>query len=147
MGHDVFISHSATDKEIANRIAETLEGGGVPCWVAPRDIRPGDTWGGSILKAIQSSKLMVIVFSTKSNESQQVMREVELAVQKNVVVLPFRVEEVEPSNDMKYFLSATHWLDALSPDFENHLDHLLVSARSILGKSDPASENTNSQGR
>ena len=135
MGHDVFISHSATDKEIANRIASKLEGGEVPCWVAPRDIRPGDTWGGSILKAIQSSKLMVIIFSSKSNESQQVMREVELAVQNNVVVLPFRVEDVQPSNDMKYFLSATHWLDALSTDLDTHLDHLFESARSILGKS------------
>ena len=101
MGHEVFISHSAADKDIANRVVATLEDGGVRCWVAPRDIRPGDTWGGSILKAIQSSQLMVIIFSSKSNKSQQVMREVELAVERNVVVLPFRVEDVEPSDDMK----------------------------------------------
>ena len=52
MSHDVFISHAAADKAIADAITQTLEDGGVQCWIAPRDIRPGDTWGGSIVKAI-----------------------------------------------------------------------------------------------
>ncbi len=132
MGHDVFISHAATDKIIAGEITSSLEKGGVRCWVAPRDIRPGDTWGGSIVKAIENCSIMVIVFSTNSNKSRQVLREVERAIQKNVVALPFRIDEQEPTGDMEYFLSATHWLDALNGDMETHYQHLLQTTLSIL---------------
>ena len=151
MGHEVFISHAATDKAVADGITNHLERGGVKCWVAPRDIRPGDTWGGSIVKAIESCSIMVILFSGNSNRSQQVLREVERAIQKNVVVLPFRIEEIEPTGDMEYFLSATHWLDAISGDLEYHYNHLLITTRSILGRdeseitSTPISEPTKNE--
>ena len=134
MKHDVFISHAATDKVIADEITNHLESGGVKCWVAPRDIRPGDTWGGSIVKAIEHCSIMVVLFSADSNKSQQVLREVERAVQKNVVVLPFRIDEIEPTGDMEYFLSATHWLDALTGDLNPHYELLLVTTLSILNR-------------
>ena len=33
----------------------------------------------------------------------------------DVVILPFRVENVDPSGAMAYFLGTEHWLDALTP--------------------------------
>lgn len=142
MGHDVFISHAAADKVIADDMVVALEQGGVHCWVAPRDIRPGDTWGGSIVKAIESSTIMVVIFSESSNKSRQVLREVERAVQKDVVVLPFRLDEVEPTGDMEYFLSATHWLEALGQDIQVHYQHLLRTTLSILKREAAAPQNS-----
>lgn len=141
MGHDVFISHAAADKAIADDMVVALELGGVNCWVAPRDIRPGDTWGGSIVKAIESSTIMVVIFSGNSNKSRQVLREVERAVQKDVVVLPFRLDEVEATGDMEYFLSATHWLEALGQDIQVHYKHLLSTTLSILKREAASPQN------
>jgi len=41
MAHDVFISHSAQDKAIADAVCAALENAAVRCWVAPRDVQPG----------------------------------------------------------------------------------------------------------
>ena len=73
MTHDIFISHASADKKVADAMTVALEVEGIQCWIAPRDIRPGDTWGGSIVRAIESSRMMVIIFSASSNASRQVL--------------------------------------------------------------------------
>lgn len=140
MAHEVFISHSSKDKVVADAVTASLEQAGIRCWIAPRDIRAGDSWGGAIVSAIESSKVMVVIFSSRSNDSKQVMREVERAVQHDVVVVPYRIEDVKPSKDMEYFLSATHWLDAMSPSMDKSLATLVETTSSILDRSEQDAE-------
>ena len=132
MAHHVFLSHSSIDKSVADKLCASLEKAGVQCWMAPRDIQAGQTWGASIVNAIENSLIMVVVFSENSNASKQVMREVERAVQKDIVVVPFRIDDTSPSRDMEYFLSATHWLDAQSQDLSSHMDDLIKIIISII---------------
>ena len=73
--HDVFITYSSHDKAIADAICESLELNGMGCWIAPRDILPGVEWGKGIIDGINSSRVMVLVYSSSSNDSPQVMRE------------------------------------------------------------------------
>ena len=68
MAHETFISHSSEDKVIADAVTASLEQANIRCWIAPRDIRPGDSWGGAIVEAIESSRVMVVIFSAKSND-------------------------------------------------------------------------------
>jgi hypothetical protein len=132
MAHDVFISHSAKDKPVADAVCATLENGGVRCWIAPRDIVPGTQWGEAIIDAISACRVMVLVFSSNANESQQIIREVERAVSKGIPVIPFRVEDVDPNKSLEYFISAPHWLDALTPPLEKHLGQLLSTIKLLL---------------
>jgi hypothetical protein len=132
MAHDVFISYSAEDRAVADAMCSTLEADGVRCWMAPRDIMPGADWGGSIIDAIASSRVMVLVLSSNSNASSQVKREVERAVNKEVVVIPFRIEDVSLSKSLEYQLSLTHWMDALTPPIEVHLQTLAGKIRQLL---------------
>src|SRR2546421_5205266 len=83
MPRDVFISHSAQDKKVAETICGALEQGGIQCWVAPRDVRPGRSFPGEITRAIQQNKVLLMIFSRHSNSSEQVLREVQLAVGEN----------------------------------------------------------------
>ena len=124
MAHDVFVSHSSNDKTIADAVCATLEGRGIRCWVAPRDILAGANWGESIVDAITDSEVMVLVLSANSNVSQQVMREVERAVNKGTVIIPLRVEDIPLSKSLEYFLSTAHWLDAYSGPLSGHLEEL-----------------------
>jgi formylglycine-generating enzyme required for sulfatase activity len=140
MAWDAFISHSAKDKETADAVCASLEAAGVRCWIAPRDIRPGDTWANAIVGAIDASRVMVIVFSSHSNDSRQVVRELELAVRKDLVIVPFRIEAVRPSGDMDYFLSATHWLEAAGSDVNGYLPQLVEVVRSFLGEVEAETE-------
>ena len=134
MAHDVFISHSNRDKPVADAVCSALENSGIRCWVAPRDVQPGRTFAGEITRAIQRSKAMVLIFSANSNNSSQVLREVQLAVEAQLHILQFRIEDVLLNDDLKYFLSTPHWLDAMTPPLENHLGRLAGSLKTLLGK-------------
>jgi hypothetical protein len=124
MAHDVFLSHSHVDKVFADAICHKLEADGIRCWVAPRDIRPAEDWAESIINAMEAAKVLVLVFSSASNSSPQVRREVERAVNKGLHVLPFRIENVPLSKSLEYFISTQHWLDAIDGRLDFHLEQL-----------------------
>jgi formylglycine-generating enzyme required for sulfatase activity len=140
MGHDVFVSHSSNDKLFADALVAHLECSGIRCWVAPRDILPGASWAGSILKAITDAKLMVLVFSGSTNCSKHVRREVERAVYHGIPVAPLRIADVQPTDDLEYFLSSSHWMDATTEPMEDHLARLAETIRAFLNLASGASE-------
>ena len=140
--HDVFVSYSTGDKPVADAIVSRLEQAGVRCWVAPRDVIPGQVWAEAIIKAIETSRLMVVVLSGAANQSHQVIREVERAVAKEVVVIPFRIESVEPTGAMAYYLASEHWLDAMTPPLESHIAQLVRVAHALLDSATTTPEPT-----
>ena len=134
MAYDVFISYAAEDRTVANAVCATLEANRIRCWVAPRDVLPGMSYAEALIDAISESSLMVLVFSSRSNNSPQVMREVERAASKGIPILPFRIEDVALSKSMEFFLSTPHWLDALTPPLEKHLGHLAGTVKLLLSR-------------
>jgi sugar lactone lactonase YvrE len=139
VAHDVFVSYSHHDKPEADAVCATLEAKGIRCWIAPRDVVPGEEWGAAIVDAIRSSRVMVLVFSQHANTSPQIKREVERAVNAEVVLIPFRIEDVAPERGLEYFLGTPHWLDALTPPLEGHLERLAAAVTSFLATSEPDS--------
>jgi len=131
MAHDVFISHSSKDKITADTVCAVLESKGIRCWVAPRDIYPGADWGESILKALQGCRVMVLIFSGHANQSPQIKREVNRAVDKGIPIIPFRIENVPPTGSMEYSISTAHWLDAFTPPLETHIDYLAKAIQAL----------------
>jgi len=75
---------------------------------------------------------MVLVYSAKANDSPQIKREVERGVNRGLSVIPFRIEDVPMSKTLEYFVSMPHWLDALTPPLQDHLDLLAKTTRTIL---------------
>lgn len=59
MRHDVFISHAATDKINADEITDHLAYGGVKYWVRPGNIKLGENWADSIVKAIEDCSMLI----------------------------------------------------------------------------------------
>ncbi|HYH03254.1 MAG TPA: toll/interleukin-1 receptor domain-containing protein, partial [Bacillota bacterium] len=109
--------------------------------MAPRNITPGTEWGAEIVNAIGTSKVLVLIFSAAANQSPKVLREVERAVAKNIVIIPFRIEDIIPTKSMEYFLSATHWLNAFQGRPENHFATLIKTVTQQLSLSPPVSTN------
>jgi hypothetical protein len=132
MAHDVFISYASQDKAVADAVCATLESRRIRCWIAPRDVLAGSSYAEAILDGINRSRLVVLVFSKNSNNSPQVMREIERAVHKGIPILPFRIEDVTPSKSMEFFVSASHWLDALTPPLARHLQKLADTVEILI---------------
>ena len=132
MTHDVFISHSSKDKPIADAICAHLEGAGVRCWIAPRDIAPGEDWPTAITRAISQSRIMVLVFSASSNSSEDVGRELILAANSKLVIIPFKIENIEPEPGKQYYLARTHWLDAINPLTQEQIRALIDCVKALI---------------
>jgi hypothetical protein len=132
MAHDVFISHSTNNRLVANAVCASLESVAIRCWIAPRDVMPGRSYSGEITRAIQQSRAFVLIFSEHSNNSEQVLREVQLAANSHLHIVQFRIAAVVPSDDLEYYLSGPHWLDAVTPPLENHLAQLQTSIKALL---------------
>jgi hypothetical protein len=133
MAYDVFLSYSQADKPYADAACHKLEASNIRCWIAPRDIRPSEDWAESIINAMDNSKILLLIFSSSSNNSPQVRREVERAVNKGLSILPFRIENVQLSKSLEYFISSQHWLDAINGNMEAHLTQLCDCVVALLG--------------
>jgi hypothetical protein len=125
MSRTVFISHSSHDKAIGDQICRFLENKGVMCWIAPRDVMPGKNYGAAIVDAIDECRVFVLILSDSSNKSKQVVREVERAASSDSIIIPFRIDDIQPSRDLEFYVSSAHWLDASTKPLEKHLRELL----------------------
>ena len=65
----LFVSHVTEDRIAASQIVDELERRGVRCWIAPRNVRPGGTFDDYIADAIESCRAMLLIFSSRCNES------------------------------------------------------------------------------
>lgn len=109
---DVFVSHAVEDHLIAQDIVKTLEPR-LRCWIAPRDIPPGvPSWAGPIVEAIACSRVFVVIISGNANASKEVLREVTLANEENLPLMPVRIDEAPLSKDFRYFFATVQRLEA-----------------------------------
>ncbi len=138
MAHDVFISHSGKDKAIADAICANLEAAGFRCWIAPRDIAPGEDWPTAITRGISQSSVMVLVFSAYSNSSEEVSRELFLAANSKLVIIPFKIGNVEPEPGKLYYLARTHWMDAINPPTQEQIQELVNRVKVLVPPREPA---------
>lgn len=113
MPHDVVISYSRRNRDIADRFAGLLRERGLDVWY-DRMIRTGADWRDEIARAIAGSRSFVILFSAESNDSEELKKEYSIADRRELVIIPIRVENVEPTGFFEYELSRRQWFDAFS---------------------------------
>jgi hypothetical protein len=127
----IFISHSSKDHAMAQTICAALEGRGLTCWIASRDVGAGDNFQEAIVAAIRSAKVMVLVFSEHANNSTEIKKELALASQNRVAVIPARVEDVVPAAALAYELATRQWIN-LFRDWESEIETLCSRVRQIV---------------
>lgn len=142
MKHDVFISYSTRNQDVANAICHVLEEADIRCWMAPRDIPVGSKYASVIKDAIVSSKVFVLIFSEFAAVSPWVESELNMAFSNRKTIIPYKVDEalVEDYDEFYVRLNNRHWIDSF-PDFHERFNELLqvVSANvSVKSSSRPA---------
>jgi hypothetical protein len=127
----IFISYSSIDQRIAETICDALQSRGYPCWIACRDVGPGENFQEAIVKAIRSAKLMILVFTSNANNSDEIKKEVVLAGRHRVTVIPVRVEDVVPNDALAYEFATRQWID-LFKDWERNIEQLTSRIANIV---------------
>ena len=136
MARDLFISHSSAEASVAAALAKDIEARGISCWMAPRDVPPGKAYQEQIVEAIDSCGAMLLLFSKSANESEHVLREVELASNAKKPIYPLQLGDERPERGLKFLLANKQWIErkALEGRLAEILEQLL---RGSLGSNPP----------
>lgn len=127
----VFISYSTQDMDIANLVHGYLEGSGISCWIASRNIEGGESFAVQIVDAINDCAVFLMIASGNSNMSSHVSNELSLAFSAKKKIIPFRVNDFTLSKSNLYFLQQAQWIDAYE-NMNGALKRLLVAIRPII---------------
>ena len=130
MKYDLFISHSSADAETARALVTDFENRGITCWMAPRDIPMGSSYQSEIVRAIEECRAVLLLFSKATNESEHVLREVELAAQGTKPIYPLRIDATEPAGGLRYMLANKQWVErkALGNRLVDTIEQLLANS-------------------
>lgn len=129
----IFISYSSKDQKSAEAICTAIENRGFSCWIASRDIGPGENFQAQVVRAIRNAKIMVLVFSSNANNSEEIKKELVLAGQSRLVVIPIRVEDVTPDDAFAYEFATRQWIDVFG-DWEHAIQRVIHQIEGIVGK-------------
>lgn len=128
MADRIFISFASADKSRAAAACAALERAGQPCWIAYRDVLAGQNYQGAIVHALETAKAMVLVFSARTNESDEVSKELSLASAFKIPVIPLRVEDALPKGALHYELATRQWIDGF-----DHWDRAIAELVAAIG--------------
>lgn len=109
----LFISHHSSKADVALQVEAALARHDVDCWMAPRDVDPGEAFDTAIQKAIDDCSAVLLLFCAQSDKSRHVKRELILADSASKAILPLRLEDVVP-HDLAYHLASAQWIDWLA---------------------------------
>lgn len=131
MAHHVFISYASKNKQLADALCHTLEQHRISCWIAPRDVLPGEPYAREIIRGIRDCQIIVLIYTNDSNSSEHVLNEIDKAFNYGKVIIPFIAEDTRMSDEFDYYLSRKHWLTAY-PNPEEHFAKLVESIARTL---------------
>jgi hypothetical protein len=132
MAHQVFISYATNDLLAAEKIYHALTAKNIRCWWDRRDIHPGDKWPKELAAALEQVKVVILVFSAHTSQSEWVEREINHAVDNNKIIILFRVENVTPQGTFGLLKSNYQWLDAFTPPLPDHIERLAEAVQEHL---------------
>ena len=133
MSGRVFVCHASENAATARQVVDLLESAGIACWIAPRDIPAGADYAGAIVAGLEAASLVVLVFSGAANASPHVRRELDTAVGRDTPLLPVRVEDVEPTPSLRYFIGTAQWLDTFDLPVGVWGERLVEAASRVVG--------------
>jgi hypothetical protein len=107
----IFLSHASEDARVAREVAEAFTARGIAVWMAPDSILPGQVYNEAIVSGLRASDALCVLVSTPANGSKHVAREVALADDLGKRIVPIRIEAVEPSDGLVYYLNLPQWVE------------------------------------
>src|SRR5206468_11712970 len=119
-------------------VCKAIERRGPKCWIASRDVAPGENYQEAIVRSLRTARAMVLVFSGAANNSDEIKKELSLASRYHIPVMALRIEDVEPSDAFAYELSTRQWIDAFE-GWDKSVDALVRQLAQIAAGADKIS--------
>lgn len=132
MAHDVYLCYDEKDLDAALKVCETLEGSGLKCWMKNRDVF-GDSRGKAIVKAIQKSKLFLLIHSENVKGSNVIFNEATEAFDANRSFLVYKIGDSKFEGDLEFLIKNRPSINAY-PNPDEKSDTLIQYAKNLVKK-------------
>jgi hypothetical protein len=110
MSH-IFLSYSRKDGAYVDALAAQLEQAGFRTWVDRKGIAGGEQWRREIVDAVRKASLFLLFLSPHSARSENVRKELDLADQARVRILPVAIAPIDIPDGMKYQLAGVQVIE------------------------------------
>jgi CHASE2 domain-containing sensor protein len=129
-GSEVFISYSRKDTDKVVSLVKQLQASGVSVWMDKTGIDGARLWGQKIVEAIEECKVLLLMASSRSFDSDNVLKEVTLASECKKHILPLYLEPVKIPKTIKYQLVGIQHIELFTGADEENYNTVL---RSLAG--------------
>ena len=106
-----FISHASGDAALAMQLCARLESQGIRCWIAPRDLKPGEPYSSEIVRGIEATDALVLLATPAAVDSKNVLNELEQAHRLHKTLLTVMVGKPQISRQLSYYIARLHWIE------------------------------------
>ena len=101
----VFVSYSRKDTSRVDPVGVEIETIGFRVWIDRRNITGSAGWAGQIVRALKSARTVALMASPNSYASDQVVREIYLAMEEKKPIIPFELEAADMPDELRYILA------------------------------------------
>lgn len=126
-GKHIFISYIEENKDIAHIIWDKLDALGATPWAYTKN-DDANRWRKEIVRSIKNSDIMILVFSSKTDENadKQIVREIGLASKHGLEIIPFMIDDIDSieNEDLAYELEGINWIRNTKP-IEKQIEKLI----------------------
>lgn len=105
MPYDIFISYSRRDSPEALGLAERIRAEGLTVWIDQHELVGAEHWGAEIVENIRDCATFIVLLSPNSVESDNVLRELMVAVDRHKRILPIVLEPTDLPSAFDYALA------------------------------------------
>src|SRR5271156_5400093 len=111
MAGEIFISYRRADQAWAQLLHSQLRAEGVEAWYDAQ-VGAGQDWRIATAKALQASRIFVLLFTSNAAQSSDIAKELAAAVFEKKLIVPVRLENIAPSGAFLYELASRNWVNA-----------------------------------
>src|SRR5215469_1254155 len=122
MAGEIFISYRRADAAWARLLHDQLKAAGVEAWYDGL-VGPGQEWRTATASALEVSRIFVLLFSENAAQSSDIVKELAAATHEKKLIVPVRLQNIEPKGAFLYELASRNWVNAYD-DTETKLAEL-----------------------
>ena len=122
MAGEIFISYRRADIAWAKLLHDQLKAEGVEAWYDAQ-IGAGQDWRVTTANALEASQIFVLLFTANAALSKDIAKELAAATLENKLIIPVRLENIQPKGAFLYELASRNWINAFE-DTEAKLEEL-----------------------
>ena len=104
-GESLFVSYAHHDRLRVDPLVLEIESMGRAVWIDRTGMTGGPGWAGQIARAIKGSRAVVLMASPSAYASDQVVRELYLAMGSKKIIVPIELEPADLPDELAYILA------------------------------------------